>query len=1065
MDLSTPTADGIVRPRRRRARRLALVLATLAALAGGGAHAALADGVQLTFSQNPVAAGATETMTAQISSSLVEPDGSVTFVAVSGPVTGTLDSSVGEPTTDLNATTTTATFSTSSLGVGTYTIKAEYSPGLFTTGVSIMDSDPETLVVGTGTTTTKTATQVLLSAPPSPILSTSPVTLIATVLPASGLGTPTGTVDFEDMSSSPAAPLGTGVPLVGGVATLVLPNLSPGPHAIIATYNGDSSYNPSSSAEAPLQSNTPVSNVYSTVSTVTTSPETIADGDPVIITATIQQTVAPGEPTPASPTGGVTFSSTCDTDTNGQDASLGHAALGTGPPGITVAPNEAAIELNTLAPCAYTIDADYDGDGVDESSTGTATLTVLGTRASTNISYTGATSGEYGHAATFSARVTDQSGNALSGRTVVFALPDEQQCSGTSDSNGEASCSLAVSQDVPGGTLTVSVPRDLQTTGRSINLNFTVTQQPTTLTTGYQLGQTMTTLTGTLLGDLGPLANQTLALSLGSETCSAPTTNAGVATCTVPTITGQPSTTLNGTFAGTTDYAASSAGTIAQLVFDTSLQYTGAATAAYHAPATLSAVLTETTGTRLSGRTVTFTLGTQSCTGTTDANGVATCTLPSIVQDSGAYTVNASYGGDGFTNGTSTSAPFAITLAPTTTAAATPAVGSSATTLSATLTSSGTPLAGKLLTLSLGANSCTATTAASGVASCAVTTPTGSSATLTATFAGDLDYATSNDTKTVALLAPATLTYNGATATDYDDIALLSATLLGPNRTPLVLQRVTFTMGSQSCIGITDLHGVAFCLILVSQPSGSYPLTVAFAGSSTYAATTAATTFAVTHEETTVAVTTAATALVGSSTTLSGVLLEDGIKPVAGRTLTLKLGTQACTGVTSTSGVATCKVTASGTLGPVTASGSFTGDSYYAASAGSTQSLLYALAPGGGTFVIGDRSTTGVVTFWGSQWSKSNALSDGSAPSSFKGFALRPTAPTCGVNWSTDPGNSAPPPSGPLPTYMAVIVTSSTSKSGSTISGNTIAVVVVKTASGYDGNPGHAGTGTVVATV
>jgi hypothetical protein len=48
---------------------------------------------------------------------------------------------------------------------------------------------------------------------------------------------------------------------------------------------------------------------------------------------------------------------------------------------------------------------------------------------------------------------------------------------------------------------------------------------------------------------------------------------------------------------------------------------------------------------------------------------------------------------------------------------------------------------------------------------------------------------------------------------------------------------------------------------------------------------------------------------------------------------------------------------------------------------------------------------------------------------------------------------------------MAVLVTSSVSKSGSTISGNTVHVVIVQTSPGYAANPGHAGTGTVVATL
>jgi len=125
------------------------------------------------------------------------------------------------------------------------------------------------------------------------------------------------------------------------------------------------------------------------------------------------------------------------------------------------------------------------------------------------------------------------------------------------------------------------------------------------------------------------------------------------------------------------------------------------------------------------------------------------------------------------------------------------------------------------------------------------------------------------------------------------------------------------------------------------------------------------------------------------------------------------------------------------------------------------------VAPGGGSFVIGDEeSTTGTnVTFWGSRWSKLNPLSGGNAPASFKGFAKNPSVPSCGTDWSTDPGNSAKPPKGPLPALMAVIVTSNTSKSGSQISGDTVHMVVVQTNPGYSNNPGHAGTGSVVAQI
>jgi hypothetical protein len=112
---------------------------------------------------------------------------------------------------------------------------------------------------------------------------------------------------------------------------------------------------------------------------------------------------------------------------------------------------------------------------------------------------------------------------------------------------------------------------------------------------------------------------------------------------------------------------------------------------------------------------------------------------------------------------------------------------------------------------------------------------------------------------------------------------------------------------------------------------------------------------------------------------------------------------------------------------------------------------------------------SGAVTWWDSSWSGLNSLSGGAAPAAFKGFAATVTLPTtspanlCGTTFTTGPGNSASPPAS-VPSYMGVLVASSVSKSGSTINGKWAKIVVVKTGSGYAPNPGHPGTGTIVAT-
>lgn len=205
---------------------------------------------------------------------------------------------------------------------------------------------------------------------------------------------------------------------------------------------------------------------------------------------------------------------------------------------------------------------------------------------------------------------------------------------------------------------------------------------------------------------------------------------------------------------------------------------------------------------------------------------------------------------------------------------------------------------------------------------------------------------------------------------------------------------------------------------------------------------------------------------------LTASLLDINSLPIANRTLKLSVdtgtGAQTCSATTNLLGKASCQINAAMLpVGPGTISGSFAGDNNYLASTGNGAILIFAFPAGvnGGSFVIGDRNAVvgKQVTFWGAQWANSNLLSNGTAPSSFKGFASQTSnSPvTCGGTWTTGPGNSSGPPSS-IPAYMAVIVSSSIAKSGSTIAGNTTQIVIIKTNPDYDSNPGHPGTGTVV---
>jgi hypothetical protein len=136
--------------------------------------------------------------------------------------------------------------------------------------------------------------------------------------------------------------------------------------------------------------------------------------------------------------------------------------------------------------------------------------------------------------------------------------------------------------------------------------------------------------------------------------------------------------------------------------------------------------------------------------------------------------------------------------------------------------------------------------------------------------------------------------------------------------------------------------------------------------------------------------------------------------------------------------------------------------------------LCLAPTASAGSFTIGDgNAAIGTqVTFWGAKWWKLNTLSGGEAPSSFKGWVNSFPTPACGLAWTTGTGNSSEAPPAPLPEYIDVAVASKGSQEGSVVaSSTTTKVALVKTAvsyekkSGYEPDPGHEGTGTVVGIV
>ena len=281
-------------------------------------------------------------------------------------------------------------------------------------------------------------------------------------------------------------------------------------------------------------------------------------------------------------------------------------------------------------------------------------------------------------------------------------------------------------------------------------------------------------------------------------------------------------------------------------------------------------------------------------------------------------------------------------------------------------------------------------------------------------------------------------------------------------------------MGSESCVKVTDASGDAACTITPTEAAGPFTVTAVFSGDSNYLASTDSKPFTVSKEETTTTYTGPTVIAQGNPVTLSGRLLEDGVTPIAGRTLTLTLGSglgsQTClTGPTDASGNAQCTLASvTVTQGSQPVKAAFAGDGYYLPSADATKNVIIFAFPARGIFVLGDQTATSTppsVTFWGSDWATQNTLTGGGAPSAFKGFADSPSSkpPVCGGSWMSSPGNSSSPVDS-LPAYMGTAISTSITKNGNTITGNITKIVVVVTNPGYAPNPGHPGTGTIIAT-
>ena len=824
----------------------------------------------LTSSLNPSAYTQSVTFTATVAATVgtTVPAGTVQFsidgVVVGGPVT-------------LNGSGV-ATFTTSTLAVGTHSVTAAYTPG--TTGFSGSNAIALSQVVNKATLGQNGLANITLTSSPNPSTYNQSVDFTATV--PSGVA---GSVQFIDGSTV----LGTAT-ITGTTAVLTTSTLAVGTDPVAAVYGGSADYNTATSAV----DNQVVTTVASSTTTLSIAPSTVMYGNPATLTAVVA---------PSFATGTVSFYS-------------GSMLLGTASVDNT---GTAVLPISTLNAGVYNIVATYNGDPIVPASTSnTAQLTVTqrsapggGPAITITVNNAARTTTQANPPFTYSA-----AGQLVNGDTYATAISGTATYATTAGST-PGTFSIAVTgltstnysiAFVP-GNLTVTISPSTTTLvasptspqyGNPVTLTATVTSGATGTASFYDGSVLLGT--GTVSGGVATLTTSTLVAGTHTITAvyngdatyassqSAPAT-VTVAKATAPgggaalTITVQNASrpygtsdpqfsyVITGTLVNGDSYATAVTGTPTYATTDTPtssagstfpINLSGLSSANYTiaiVPGTLTIVSESTTTTLTTSTnatqygdpvTLTATVVPSGATGTvvfmngstvlgtaTVTGGVATLATSSL--SAGTYTITSSYEGD-TDYGASTSGPVALTINPRSgpggTAALTVTVGNASRPYG-----QGNPAFSYSVTGTL-VNGDTYATAVTGVPVYTTTaTPASTAGTYPISVAGlnSSNYVTAfvNGTLTVTTSASVPVVTIGPSAPVAGQPVTITATVPTTGTTAPTGTVTFYYNGTPIGTGTLNASGVA-TLTTGSLPVGAGTITVGYSGDGNYASSTSA---------------------------------------------------------------------------------------------------------------------------------------------------------------------------------------------------------------------------------
>lgn len=695
-----------------------------------------------------------------------------------------------------------ATFSVATLTLGAHQITAAYC------------CDPSALP-STSLAVTETVSQaqttLTLSSNVNTVAYGQSFTLSATAQSQTN-ATPTGTVSFLDTFNF--ASLGS-ASLSNGVAQLTLSNLAPGPHGIIASYNGSAGF-------AGSTSPTYTENITqaSTTTTATTSASPVNLGQTPTFTAAVQ----PSSGTTA--TGSVTFFAD------------GSTQLGTAP----ITNNSAQLRAPVLPVGSHSITAQYTGDTNYTGSSSSPILELVNPAADSVSVSTSSTF--YGQPSTFVATVQPVGYSGTPTGTITFS--DGTTVLGTGIlSNGSAQFTTST-LTVGSHPISASYTGDANfqpATSAQVAASVLKANATTTVTSGQNpssFGQALL-LTATVQPVYGGTATGTVTFLDGSLALGTSTLSGNTAVLPVSSLTSG-SHAISAGYAGDNNVVSSTSASITQTVNSSPTSVTLTSNAnptTYGQNVTLSATVQSSGGTPTGS--VTFVDGTSTLGTATLTSGVAQ--FPVSTFGGGSHSITARYSGDtNFLTSTSAILTETVNELQTTTTLGTglnPATFGQAVTLTATVQAgSGISVAGMVTFLdgSLGLGT---VALANGSAQLTTSTLAPGAHTLTAVYNDNGNFAGSTSAAITETINPlnttTTLTASVNPALAGQSVTFTATVQAGAGNS--AIGTVTFLDGLTT-LGSTSVINNSAQLTISTLALGSHSITAAFSGSTDFASST-----------------------------------------------------------------------------------------------------------------------------------------------------------------------------------------------------------------------------------